>query len=98
MLRGDYVFKFGDFGDKFYVILRGEVSVRIPDPKNKNRENTTPATRTNQSVNYHMLHQKKQSMALPDKKSVPMPTIETFLTAHESVENKKVRAKSIFIS
>jgi CRP-like cAMP-binding protein len=33
--KGDYVFKFGDFGDKFYVILTGEVSVRIPDPKMK---------------------------------------------------------------
>jgi CRP-like cAMP-binding protein len=33
--KGDYVFKFGDFGDKFYIILKGEVSVRIPDPKNR---------------------------------------------------------------
>lgn len=33
MSQGDYVFKFGDTGDKFYVILKGEVSVRIPDPK-----------------------------------------------------------------
>lgn len=33
--KGDFVFKFGDYGDKFYVILRGEVSVRIPDPKLK---------------------------------------------------------------
>jgi hypothetical protein len=36
MKKGDYVMNYGDFGDKFYVILKGDVSVRIPDPKLKN--------------------------------------------------------------
>jgi CRP-like cAMP-binding protein len=34
--RGDFVFKYGDVGDKFYVILKGSVTVRIPNPKKKN--------------------------------------------------------------
>lgn len=32
---GDAVFKFGEHGDKFYVILRGEVCVKVPDAKYK---------------------------------------------------------------
>ena len=32
---GETVFKFGEYGEKFYVTLRGEVSVKIPDPKYK---------------------------------------------------------------
>ena len=35
MGKGETVFKYGDFGDKFYVILRGEVAVKILDPKYK---------------------------------------------------------------
>ena len=30
--KGEAVFKYGDIGDKFYVILRGEVAVKILDP------------------------------------------------------------------
>jgi len=33
--EGEAVFKQGEYGDKFYIILRGEVSVKIPDPKLK---------------------------------------------------------------
>lgn len=36
--KGDIVFNFGDIGDKFYVILQGSVSVRIPN-KRKEEEN-----------------------------------------------------------
>ena len=32
---GDTVFQFGEYGDKFYVTLRGEVCVKVPDPKYK---------------------------------------------------------------
>ena len=32
MNPGDVVFKQGDLADKCYVILKGEVSVQIPDP------------------------------------------------------------------
>ena len=46
MRAGDHVFKYGDFGDKFYVILKGQVSIRIPDPKNKNKDITTLAVPT----------------------------------------------------
>eukprot|EP00347_Sterkiella_histriomuscorum_P000821 403374386 len=34
--EGEAVFKQGEYGDKFYVILKGEVAVKIPDPKRKN--------------------------------------------------------------
>lgn len=33
--RGEFVFKAGDYGEKFYVILEGEVAVKIMDPANK---------------------------------------------------------------
>lgn len=33
--RGEFVFKAGDYGEKFYVILEGEVAVKILDPANK---------------------------------------------------------------
>ena len=33
---GDEVFQFGDFGDKFYIILQGRVNVLIPSPNVKN--------------------------------------------------------------
>jgi len=29
---GDVVFRQGDYGDKFYIILKGKVQVSIPDP------------------------------------------------------------------
>lgn len=32
---GEAVFRHGEYGEKFYVILKGEVSVKIPDPKLK---------------------------------------------------------------
>lgn len=32
---GEAVFKFGEHGDKFFVMLKGEVCVKIPDPKYK---------------------------------------------------------------
>ena len=31
MLKGEYVFEFGDVGDKFYLILDGSVEIQIPD-------------------------------------------------------------------
>jgi len=36
---GEAVFKFGEHGEKFYVVLKGEVSVKIPDPKYKKPTN-----------------------------------------------------------
>lgn len=36
--EGEVVFKQGEYGDKFYVILKGEVAVKIPDPKRKNEQ------------------------------------------------------------
>lgn len=36
--EGEAVFKQGEYGDKFYVILKGEVAVKIPDPKRKNEQ------------------------------------------------------------
>ena len=30
--EGDTVFRQGDFGDKFYMILKGRVQVQVPDP------------------------------------------------------------------
>ena len=33
--KGEAVFKYGEYGNKFYVILKGEVAVKIPDPKAK---------------------------------------------------------------
>lgn len=33
--KGEYVFKYGDIGDSFYIILSGLVSIRIPDWKAK---------------------------------------------------------------
>lgn len=33
--EGEAVFKQGEYGDKFYVILKGEVGVKIPDPKRR---------------------------------------------------------------
>jgi len=32
---GDNVFKWGDAGDKFYIIIKGLCSVQIPNPKIK---------------------------------------------------------------
>lgn len=31
MLKGEYVFEFGDVGDNFYLILDGIVEIQIPD-------------------------------------------------------------------
>ena len=31
----DYVFKYGDDGDKFYLVIKGKVTVHIPNPKVK---------------------------------------------------------------
>lgn len=33
---GEAVFKYGEYGTKFYIILKGEVEIKIPDPKRKN--------------------------------------------------------------
>ena len=30
--KGNYVFKYQDIGDKFYIILKGEVGVYLPNP------------------------------------------------------------------
>lgn len=32
---GEAVFKCGEYGEKFYIILKGKVAVKIPDPKLK---------------------------------------------------------------
>lgn len=41
-LQGDTIFDYGSVGDKFYLIIKGEVSVQIPLPtsttKNDNLE------------------------------------------------------------
>jgi CRP-like cAMP-binding protein len=29
---GDTIFKQGDFGDKYFIILKGKIQVQIPDP------------------------------------------------------------------
>ncbi len=42
MRAGEAVFKFGEYGDKFYVILKGEVCVKIPDPKYKKPAHSKP--------------------------------------------------------
>jgi signal-transduction protein with cAMP-binding, CBS, and nucleotidyltransferase domain len=34
--HGEVVFNWGDYGDKFYIILRGQVNVLIPSPNIKN--------------------------------------------------------------
>ena len=33
-----YVVKYGDYGDKFYIILKGELTVQVPNPKIKDWE------------------------------------------------------------
>jgi hypothetical protein len=35
--KGTNVFDWGSFGDKFYIILRGKVSVMVPQEKLKKR-------------------------------------------------------------
>ena len=39
--KGKCVFKYGEFGDKFYIVLEGSVSVHIPVIKDILEENTT---------------------------------------------------------
>ena len=34
---GEFVFRQGDYGDRFYVILSGQVQVLINNPKNKDK-------------------------------------------------------------
>ena len=38
--KGTNVFDWGSFGDKFYIILRGKVSVLVPQEKLKKKVNT----------------------------------------------------------
>jgi CRP-like cAMP-binding protein len=38
---GDYIFKFGEKGDKFYIILSGSVSVKVPTKKKLTVSKTT---------------------------------------------------------
>lgn len=38
--KGSNVFEWGSFGDKFYIILRGRVSVLVPQEKLKKKVNT----------------------------------------------------------
>ncbi len=38
--KGSNVFEWGSFGDKFYIILKGKVSVQIPQDKFKKKVNT----------------------------------------------------------
>jgi CRP-like cAMP-binding protein len=38
--KGTNVFDWGSFGDKFYIILRGKVSVMVPQEKLKKKVNT----------------------------------------------------------
>jgi CRP-like cAMP-binding protein len=33
--KGGAVFRYGEHGDKFYIVLKGEVAVKILDPKYK---------------------------------------------------------------
>ena len=35
MKKGETVMEFGDVGNKFYLILQGEVEIHIPDPNRK---------------------------------------------------------------
>jgi hypothetical protein len=30
---GEIIFKQGDFGDMFYMVLKGKIQIQIPDPK-----------------------------------------------------------------
>jgi CRP-like cAMP-binding protein len=36
--RGEFVFRAGDYGEKFYLILDGEVAVQIALPANKGQK------------------------------------------------------------
>jgi hypothetical protein len=36
--RGEFVFRAGDYGEKFYLILEGEVAVQIALPANKGQK------------------------------------------------------------
>lgn len=38
--KGHNVFDWGSFGDKFYIILRGKVSIQVPQEKLKKKVNT----------------------------------------------------------
>jgi len=46
----DEVFHYGDYGDKFYIVLVGEVSVLVP-PKRKKKETVPlPASKPKKKV------------------------------------------------
>lgn len=85
MAKGDYVFRFGDIGDKFYVILKGEVSVRIPDPKLKYKP--LPSVSTPMSSKHN-----NNNNAATDKRSMPAPQLLNNLSRKGTM---KERAKSI---
>lgn len=40
--KNNYVFKIDDMGNKFYIILKGKVSIYIRPAKNKNKPKEIP--------------------------------------------------------
>lgn len=53
---GEFVFKQGDYGDRFYVILKGKVQVLINNPNNNDKKKKKVVKK---KVNPVYKHQKK---------------------------------------
>ena len=43
---GETIFEYGDYGDQFFIILKGTVSVLVPKQKEKNTIKRKPITRS----------------------------------------------------
>ncbi|CDW74956.1 UNKNOWN [Stylonychia lemnae] len=95
--EGESVFRQGEYGDKFYIILKGEVSVKIPDPKRKNEPQkpgeqqkqsvASSATQRRESVlvtQATLSFQRKNTLTSTQTLKLPNTKDNTFLTAPAS--------------
>ena len=92
LAKGEAVFKYGDFGHKFYVVLTGEVAVKIPDPKNKQQHAVIQNQTTRRQSEVVKFGEDKRTV---NRKSSHMVEQLTFMTAERlsSIQSIKDQAK-----